>query len=127
MSHFPSTVQYLISCLIEFLIADSSSTLDLNADLNWSSQEQPVLAAPKATPDSLDSTSRSPATILHEPPPPEMVCVKNERIETHSSLLHKDVFEFSEVGVSCKDYDQVTPNFNSKNKCLQVSFSSLAV
>jgi hypothetical protein len=56
-----------------------------------------------------------------------MVSVKNERIETHASLLHKDVFEFSEVGASCKDYDQVTPNFNSKNKCLQVSFSSLAV
>ncbi|XP_062003976.1 uncharacterized protein LOC133721391 [Rosa rugosa] len=98
----------------------NSSTMDLNVDLNLSSQEQPLLAAPKATLDSFESTSRSPATVLHEPPPSEIVAIKNERIETHASLLRKDAFEFLEVGASCKDYDQVTPNFDSKNKCLQL-------
>ncbi|KAK9919291.1 hypothetical protein M0R45_027896 [Rubus argutus] len=116
----PHSGRSLPNLNLSVITTDSSSSLDLNADLNVSSQEQPVLAAPKTTPDSLDSTSRSHATILHEPRAPEMVSVKNERIETHASLLHKDVFEFSEVGASCKDYDQVTPNFNSKNKCLQL-------
>ena len=117
-----------MSYLIEFLITDSDScVMDLNADLNLNSQEQPVVAAPKSTLDSLDCTSRSPVTVLHELPHPEMVAVKDERIESNASLLHNDVFDSSEIGASCKDYDQVTPNFDSKQKCLQVCFITLVV
>lgn len=125
---FSFAKQYFMSYLIEFLNTDSDScTLDLNADLNLSPQEQPVLAAPKSTLDSFDCTNRSPATVLHEPPPPEMVAVKIERIEPNTSLLHNDVFDSSEIGASGRNYDQVTPSFDSKQKCLQVRFLSFAV
>ncbi|XP_050381866.1 uncharacterized protein LOC126798844 isoform X2 [Argentina anserina] len=100
---------------------DSNSfTMDLNADLNLSSQEQHVAATPKHTPGLFDCTSRSSATVVHEPPPSEMVAVKIERVEPNASLLHNDGIDSSEIGACCKDYDQVTLNFDSKQKCLQL-------
>ncbi|PQQ11918.1 uncharacterized protein Pyn_32947 [Prunus yedoensis var. nudiflora] len=83
----------------------SSGTVECNVDLNLSSQKQPDMAAPKTMWDSLDSTSRNNATVLHELSPPEMSALRIERVETHASRLHKDAFEFLEVGDSCKDDD----------------------
>ncbi|PQQ05342.1 uncharacterized protein Pyn_06631 [Prunus yedoensis var. nudiflora] len=103
---------------------DSCGTVECNVDLNLSSQKQPDLAAPKAMWDSLDSTSRNNATVLHEPSPPEMSAARIERVETHASRLHKDAFEFLEVGDSCNDDDKVSPLFSKeitpKNQYLQL-------
>lgn len=105
--------------------------MECNVDLNLSSQKQPDLAAPKTMWDSLDSTSRNNATVLHELSPPEMLAARIERVETHASRLHKDAFEFLEVGDGCKDDDKVRPLFpkeiTPKNQCLQVSVVSLVV
>ncbi|PQP98954.1 uncharacterized protein Pyn_27221 [Prunus yedoensis var. nudiflora] len=65
-------------------------------------EKQPDLAAPKTMWDSLDSASRNNATVLHE-----LSAARIERVETHASRLHKDAFEFLEVGDSCKDDDKV--------------------
>ncbi|KAL6279957.1 hypothetical protein ACE6H2_016838 [Prunus campanulata] len=85
--------------------------------------KQPDLAAPKTMWDSLDSTSRNNATVLHELSPPEMSAARIERVETQASRLHKDAFEFLEVGDSCKDDGKVCPLFSKeitpKNQCLQ--------
>lgn len=103
--------------------------MECNVDLNLSSQKQPDLAAPKTMWDSLDS--RNNATVLHELSPPEMSAARIERVETHASRLHKDAFEFLEVGDGCKDDDKVRPLFpkeiTPKNQCLQVSVVSLVV
>ncbi|PQP97607.1 uncharacterized protein Pyn_39916 [Prunus yedoensis var. nudiflora] len=104
--------------------ADSCGTVKCNVDLNLSSQKQPDLSAPKTMWDSLDSTSRNNATVLHELSPPEMSAARIERVETHASRLHKDAFEFLEVGGSCKDDDKVSPLFSKEitpnNQCLQL-------
>ncbi|BFG37298.1 hypothetical protein CerSpe_235730 [Prunus speciosa] len=103
---------------------DSCGTVECNVDLNLSSQKQPDLSAPKTMWDSLDSTSRNNATVLPELSPPEMSAARIERVETHASRLHKDAFEFLEVGDSCKDDDIVSPLFSKeitpKNQCLQL-------
>ncbi|PQQ14861.1 uncharacterized protein Pyn_39559 [Prunus yedoensis var. nudiflora] len=43
-----------------------------------------------------------------------MSAARIERVETHASRLHKDAFEFLEVGDSCKDDDKVSPLFSKK-------------
>ncbi|PQQ00110.1 putative chromatin remodeling complex subunit [Prunus yedoensis var. nudiflora] len=83
--------------------------------LNLSSQKQPKLATPKTMWDSLDSTNRNNATVLYELSPPEMSAARIERVETHASRLHKDAFEFSEVGDSCKDNDKIQ-NYDMKHR-----------
>ncbi|CAL8127624.1 unnamed protein product [Prunus armeniaca] len=126
--HLGRLLPYLDLSVIptEFLLADSRGTVECNVDLNLSSQTQPDLAVPKTMWDSLDSTSRNNATVLHEPSPPEMSAARIERVETHASRLHKDAFEFLEVGDSCKDDDKVSPLFSKeitpKNQCLRVRF-----
>lgn len=80
---------------------------------------------------SSDSTSRNHTAVLHELSPPQMPAARNERVETQASQLHRDAFEFLGVGASCKDNDDkvgplISEEFTSKNKCLPVSFVSLA-
>ncbi|XP_020421663.1 uncharacterized protein LOC18774618 isoform X1 [Prunus persica] len=119
--HLGRSLPYLDLSVIP---TDSCGTVECNVDLNLSSQKQPDLAVPKTTWDSLDSTSRNNATVLHELSPPEMSAARIEGVETHASRLHKDAFEFLEVGDSCKDDDKVSPLFSKeitqKNQCLQL-------
>ncbi|CAL8109158.1 unnamed protein product [Prunus armeniaca] len=99
--HLGRSLPYLDLSVIptEFLLADSCGTVECNVDLNLSSQKQPDLAAPKTMWDSLDSTSRNNATVLHELSPPEMSAV-------------------------CKDDDKVSPLFSKeitpKKQCMQL-------
>ncbi|PQQ14866.1 uncharacterized protein Pyn_39564 [Prunus yedoensis var. nudiflora] len=119
--HLGRSLPYLDLSVIP---TDSCGTVERNVDLNLSSQKQPDLSAPKTMWDSLDCTSRNNATVLHELSPPEMSAARIERVETHASRLHKDAFEFLEVGDSCKDDDKVSPLFSKeitpKNQCLQL-------
>ncbi|XP_021833531.1 uncharacterized protein LOC110773327 [Prunus avium] len=118
--HLGRSLPYLDLSVIP---TDSCGTVECNVDLNLSSQKQPDQVAPKTMWDSLDSTSRNNATVLHELSLPEMSAARIERVETHASWLHKDAFEFLEVGDSCKDDDKVSPLFSKeikpKNQCLQ--------
>lgn len=106
--------------------------MDCNFDLNLSPAKQSDTAAPKTVGDSLDSTSRNHATVLHKLSPPKMSAERTGRVETQASQLHRDGFEFLEVGASCKDDDDkvgslISEEHTSKNKCLQVRFVSLLV
>ncbi|CAL8160502.1 unnamed protein product [Prunus armeniaca] len=92
--HLGRSLPYLDLSVIP--TADSCGTVECNVDLNLSSQKQPDLAAPKTMWDSLDSTSRNNATVLHELSPPEI----------------------------CKDDDKVSPLFSKeitpKKQCMQL-------
>ncbi|CAL8160512.1 unnamed protein product [Prunus armeniaca] len=70
--HLGRSLPYLDLSVIP---TDSCGTVECNVDLNLRSQKQPDLAAPKTMWDSLDSTSRNNATVLHELSPPEMSAV----------------------------------------------------
>ncbi|KAM1308514.1 hypothetical protein EV1_010771 [Malus domestica] len=123
-TELPCVGQSLPYLHLSVIPTDSCGT-DCNFDLNLSPQQQPNIAAPKTMGGSLDSTSRNHAAVLHELSPPQMLAVRNERVETQASQLHRDAFEFLEVGASCKDNDDkvgylISEEFTSENKCLQL-------
>ncbi|XP_068316832.1 uncharacterized protein [Pyrus communis] len=104
---------------------DSCGTVDCNFDLNLSPAKQPDADVPKTVGDSLDSTSRNHAAVLHKLSPPQMLAERTGRVETQASQLHRDRFEFLEVGARGKDDDDkvgslISEEYTSKNKCLQL-------
>lgn len=106
--------------------------MDCNFDLNLSPAKQPDADVPKSVGDLLDSTSRNHAAVLHKLSPPQMLAERTGRVETQASQLHRDRFEFLEVGARGKDDDDkvgslISEEYTSKNKCLQVRFESLLV
>lgn len=109
-------------------MADSNGTVDCNLDSNY--QKQSVHAASETLWGSLDSTSRSHATVLHETSPMDMANVRNERLEksisTHHSHQFRDANAFvGEASAHCKDHSKTSSlplpiDLISKKKCLQV-------
>lgn len=110
-------------------MVDSSDTVEFNVYLESKSQKQSVHAASETLWGSLDSTSRSHATVSHEISPPEISNVRDERtvksISTNHPHLHRDAGAFvEEASADCRNTDKSSPprtvDFFSKNNCLQV-------
>ncbi|PON45470.1 Octamer-binding transcription factor [Parasponia andersonii] len=107
---------------------DSSDTVDCNVYMETKSQKQSVHATSETLWGSLDSTSRSHATVSHEISPPEKSILRDGRlgksIPTHPSLLHRDAGFVEEANANCSNNDKssspLTMDFMSKNKCFQL-------
>ena len=103
--------------------------VDCNVYLESKSHKQSVHGASETLWGSLDSTSRSHATVSHEISPPGMSNVRDERtgksVSKQLSHLRRDAgASVEEANADCQDNDKSSPpltvDFMSKNKCLQV-------
>ncbi|KAJ9186088.1 hypothetical protein P3X46_005629 [Hevea brasiliensis] len=108
---------------------DSCGTLDHDVNLDLGSQKEPAHGASESLRGSMDSTSRSHATVLDRMSPSELLQCKNKRVEevspVHSTRVFSDASTSEEeAGVNSKDNDVDCHEFSmdntSKNECLQL-------
>ncbi|KAF2307369.1 hypothetical protein GH714_026667 [Hevea brasiliensis] len=74
------------------LFADSCGTLDHDVNLDLGSQKEPAHGASESLRGSMDSTSRSHATVLDRMSPSELLQGKNKRVEEVSTVHSTRLF-----------------------------------
>ncbi|XP_030971716.1 uncharacterized protein LOC115991870 isoform X2 [Quercus lobata] len=119
-----------LPCLdLSFTRTDSCGTDGCNINSDSCCKKQSIYAAPQTGRDTMDSASRSDATVLLGVSPPELLSSINERVGESSSAHHmqldKDACMFvEENSANCKDNDKASAEFSmdftSKVKYLQL-------